>query len=77
MRERSFTIAALLVNARTAASAFAVPNAVGAPIAYYHLDEGVGFDLKESITDNPTGGRILYDADHQTVNYAEPNWMEV
>merc|ERR1712144_186564 len=55
---------------------FDLPADIPQPVAYYGLDEGAGFDLKESVTGVINAGSVIYDADHQTVNYAEPNWME-
>jgi len=48
-----------------------------APLAYYYLDEGSGWDLKESVSNNTTSGTVVYDADHQiNTNHTGPNWVD-
>jgi len=48
-----------------------------APLAYYYLNEGSGWDLKESVSGNATSGTIVYDADHQiNTEHTGPNWVE-
>ena len=53
---------------------FLMPTGVPQPLAYYYLDEGAGFDLKESVAGNRTAGHVTYEDDHQITNYTNPNW---
>ena len=53
---------------------FPMPTGVPQPLAYYYLDEGAGFDLKESVAGNRTAGHVTYEDDHQITNYTNPNW---
>ena len=55
---------------------FVVPTEVGSPVAYYALDEGTGFELRESIS-GAADGKVIYDPTHQTVAYDQPNWVNV
>ena len=71
------TLAMLVVGlAHLISAEFVVPTEVGSPVAYYALDEGTGFELRESIS-GAAAGRVIYDADHQTVAYDQPNWVNV
>ena len=56
---------------------FVVPAEVGSPVAYYALDEGTGFELRESISGAAAAGKVIYDTAHQTVAYDQPNWVNV
>ena len=56
---------------------FDLPAGIAQPVAYYALDEGSGFDLKESVSGKIDAGKVIYDAEHQTTNYTQPNWVEV
>ena len=70
--------AALLLTATcTSASILPAANAYGSNlVAYYALNDGTGFDLRESVSNTPNAGRVLYEDEHQTVNYTQPNWVE-
>ena len=52
-----------------------LPASIPDPLAYYFLDEGQGFALKDFISGNDDG-RVVYDGGHQTVAYTEPNWTD-
>ena len=56
---------------------FDLPDGIAQPVAYYALDEGSGFALKESVSGKIDGGKVIYDTEHQTVTYDQPNWVEV
>ena len=56
---------------------FDLPAGIEQPVAYYALDDGIGFDLKESVSGKIDAGKVIYDTDHQTVTYDQPNWVEV
>ena len=56
---------------------FDLPAGIEQPVAYYALDEGAGFDLKESVSGKIDAGKVIYDAAHQTVTYDQPNWVNV
>ena len=56
---------------------FDLPAGIAQPVAYYALDEGIGFDLKESVSGKIDSGRVLYEDAHQTVTYDQPNWIDV
>ena len=43
-------------------------------VAYYAFDEGSGFDLKEAVS-GQLDGKVLYEAEDQTVTYSQPNWQ--
>ena len=71
------TLAMLAVGLTHLISAeFEVPTEVGSPVAYYALDEGTGFELRESIS-GAAAGKVIYDTEHQTVAYDQPNWVNV
>ena len=72
------TLALLAVGLTHLISAeFVVPTEVGSPVAYYALDEGTGFELRESISGDAAAGKVIYDPTHQTVAYDQPNWVNV
>ena len=54
---------------------FDLPAGIEQPVAYYALDEGAGFDLKESVSGKIDAGKVIYDTAHQTVAYDQPNWV--
>ena len=56
---------------------FVVPAEVGSPVAYYALDEGTGFELRESISGAAAAGKVIYDTAHQNITYDQPNWVNV
>ena len=56
---------------------FDLPAGIAQPVAYYALDEGIGFDLKESVSGKIDAGKVIYDTNHQTVTYDQPNWVDV
>ena len=56
---------------------FDLPAGIAQPVAYYALDEGIGFDLKESVSGKIDAGKVIYDTNHQTVTYDQPNWIDV
>ena len=56
---------------------FDLPTGIEQPVAYYALDEGAGFDLKESVSGKIDAGKVIYDTAHQTVAYDQPNWVDV
>ena len=71
------TLALLVVGlAHLISAEFVVPTEVGSPVAYYALDEGTGFELRESIS-GAADGKVIYDPTHQTVAYDQPNWVNV
>ena len=71
------TLALLAVGlAHLISAEFVVPTEVGSPVAYYALDEGTGFELRESIS-GAADGKVIYDPTHQTVAYDQPNWVNV
>ena len=71
------TLAMLVVGlAHLISAEFVVPTEVGSPVAYYALDEGTGFELRESIS-GAADGKVIYDPTHQTVAYDQPNWVNV
>ena len=67
----------VLAHLQVLSAQFVVPAEVGSPVAYYALDEGSGFELRESISGVADAGRVLYDTEHQTVAYDQPNWVNV
>ena len=72
------TLALLAVGlAHLISAEFVVPTEVGSPVAYYALDEGTGFELRESISKDAAAGKVIYDPTHQTVAYDQPNWVNV
>ena len=72
------TLAMLVVGlAHLISAEFVVPTEVGSPVAYYALDEGTGFELRESISKDAAAGKVIYDPGHQTVAYDQPNWVNV
>ena len=72
------TLALLVVGlAHLISAEFVVPTEVGSPVAYYALDEGTGFELRESISGAAAAGKVIYDPGHQTVAYDQPNWVNV
>ena len=72
------TLALLAVGlAHLISAEFVVPTEVGSPVAYYALDEGTGFELRESISGAAAAGKVIYDTEHQTVAYDQPNWVNV
>ena len=56
---------------------FDLPAGIEQPVAYYALDEGAGFDLKESVSGKIDAGKVIYDTAHQNVTYDQPNWVNV
>ena len=71
------TLAMLAVGlAHLISAEFVVPTEVGSPVAYYALDEGTGFELRESIS-GAADGKVIYDPTPQTVAYDQPNWVNV
>ena len=75
---KSMRLAALLLAARAASTAGQINPAAGAfgadLVAYYAFDEGSGFDLKEAVS-GQLDGKVLYEAEDQTVTYSQPNWQ--
>ena len=71
-------LAALLLAARAASVAGQILPAAAAfgadLVAYYAFDEGSGFDLKEAVS-GQLDGKVLYEAEDQTVSYSQPNWQ--
>ena len=58
---------------------FVMPAAIPQPLAYYYLDEGHGWNLRESISGNSAAGVVTYDTSDthpENANYTEPNWSE-
>ena len=56
---------------------FDLPAGIEQPVAYYALNDGIGFDLKESVSGKIDAGKVIYDTAHQTVAYDQPNWVKV
>ena len=56
---------------------FDLPAGIEQPVAYYALNDGIGFDLKESVSGKIDAGKVIYDTKHQTVTYDQPNWVDV
>jgi len=55
---------------------FEMPSNIPTPMAYYFMDEGHGWDLKESVSQDSMAGRVNYVEGHQVNhNYTEPNWI--
>jgi len=54
------------------------PGDIPSPLAYYYLDDGEGSDLMESVSNDPKGGEVIADADHQTnfLSPYKPNWVK-
>ena len=75
---KSMRLAALLLAARAASVAGQILPAAAAfgadLVAYYAFDEGSGFDLKEAVS-GQLDGKVLYEAEDQTVTYSQPNWQ--
>ena len=51
------------------------PSTIPDPLAYYALDDGSGFELRDTVS-GADSGRVLYDANHQSTTYTEPNWTD-
>lgn len=50
---------------------------VPAPLAYYYLDDGAGYDLKESVSGDPAAGSVIFVEEHQVNStHTEPNWID-
>ena len=56
---------------------FDLPTGIEQPVAYYALNDGIGFDLKESVSGKIDAGKVIYDTAHQTVAYDQPSWVDV
>ena len=56
---------------------FDLPAGIAQPVAYYALDEGSGFELKESVSGKTDAGKVIYDAEQQSMTYDQPNWVNV
>jgi len=53
-----------------------LPASIPDPLVYYFLNDGSGFNLKDSVSGKADAGRVIYDATHQSVDYTEPNWVD-
>ena len=54
-----------------------LPSSIPDPLAYYYLNDGTGWNLRESVTNNATAGYVTYEdtSSHpENANYVEPNW---
>ena len=77
------TSASTLSSANAATTLFEMPATIPQPLAYYYLDEGHGWNLRESISGNSAAGVVTYvtydtsdDTHPENANYTEPNWSE-
>ena len=73
------TSASKLSSANAATTLFEMPATIPQPLAYYYLDEGSGWNLRESISGNSAAGVVTYDTSDthpENANYTEPNWSE-
>ena len=58
---------------------FLMPAGIQRPLAYYYLDEGHGWNLRDTIAGNSTAGEVTYEdtSSHpENANYTEPNWRD-
>jgi hypothetical protein len=44
------------------------------PLAYYPLNDGEGYLLKEAMSGKPDAGYVVYEEEYQTADYTEPHW---
>ena len=75
MQRVALCLLALLMCSVECGRPAVLPSTIPDPLAYYALDDGSGFELRDTVS-GADSGRVLYDANHQSTTYTEPNWTD-
>ena len=75
MPEAFIRLLALLACSVECSRPTVLPSSIPDPLAYYPLDDGSGFNLRDTVSGSNTG-KVIYVEDQQSTTYTKPNWKD-